>query len=241
MGVRSKRREHTFENFVDEEEPGFYRFISHTGLGLSKDILLPDNNLTIHCEIFIPKETISTGRSMSSLSVDIGSIFETQKLTDCTLSCGGREFKCHKNILAGRSPVFDAMFTSDFKENKESKVDIMDLDGATVHDMILYIYSGKVTELKDKAAGLLTAADKYDLKELKKMCEVSLMENINKDNVLDLLVLADLHGSNMVRVRGLEFIVDKGKDVMTKPGWWVKLKSHPQIMAEMVEAMNEFK
>ena len=43
-------------------------------------------------------------------------------------------------------------------------MDIQDLDGETVHDMIIYVYSGKVDKIDDKAAGLLSAAEKYDLK-----------------------------------------------------------------------------
>ena len=66
------------------------------------------------------------------------------KFSDCVVACEGREFRCHKNILASRSTVFDAMFTHDMEENRKSKVDIVDLDGDTVHDMIRYIYSGKV-------------------------------------------------------------------------------------------------
>ena len=43
-------------------------------------------------------------------------------------------------------------------------MDIQDLDADTVHDMIIYIYSGKVGKLEGKATGLLSAAEKYDLK-----------------------------------------------------------------------------
>ena len=86
------------------------------------------------------------------------------KFSDCVVACEGREFRCHKNILASRSTVFDAMFTHDMEENRSSKVDIQDLDGETVHDMIVYIYSGKVEKIDDKATGLLSAAEKYDLK-----------------------------------------------------------------------------
>ena len=91
-------------------------------------------------------------------------IFTNGKFADCCITCEGRTFKCHKNILAGRSSVFDAMFTHDMEENRSSKVDIQDLDGETVHDMIVYVYSGKVEKIDDKAPGLLSAAEKYDLK-----------------------------------------------------------------------------
>merc|ERR1712025_127620 len=129
---------------------------------------------------------------VSRLAMDISTIFETGKFADCTVVTEGREFRCHKNILAGRSTVFDAMFTHDMEENRKSKVDIIDLDGETVHDMIIYIYSGKVGELEGKATGLLSAAEKYDLRELKQMCETSLCENINTENVLVLGIYAGL-------------------------------------------------
>ena len=56
------------------------------------------------------------------------------------------------------------MFTHDMEEKLNGRIDIIDLDGDTVYDMIIYIYSGKVAELDGKATGLLSAAEKYDLK-----------------------------------------------------------------------------
>ena len=109
-------------------------------------------------------EGVAEASSATRLSSDIGNIFHIGKFTDCTIVCEGREFKCHQNILAGRSSVFDAMFSHDMEERRRGNVDILDLDSDTVHDMIIYIYSGKVGELKRKATGLLSAADKYDLK-----------------------------------------------------------------------------
>merc|ERR1719209_628773 len=108
----------------------------------------------------------------------------------------------------------------------------------TVHDMILYIYSGKVAEVETKATGLLSAAEKYDLKELKTMCETALCDTITQDNVLDLLVLADLHGASSVRGLALKFIVDNGKEIVAQQGWRDKLKAYPEIMADMFEAMT---
>ena len=37
------------------------------------------------------------------------------------------------------------MFTHDMEENRKSKVNIVDLDSDTVHDMVIYIYSGRVS------------------------------------------------------------------------------------------------
>ena len=111
--------------------------------------------------------------SATRLSSDIGNIFHNGKFTDCTIVCEGREFKCHQNILAGRSSVFDAMFSHDMEEKRRGNVDIQDLDSDTVHDMIIYIYSGKVQgKLEGKATGLLSAAEKYDLKVCYQGCDL---------------------------------------------------------------------
>ena len=154
--------------------------MSHSELRHPQLNLLPSDTLTILCEIFINGESVVTsgtskpvqargGRvaepaSATRLSSDIGNIFHNGKFTDCTIVCEGREFKCHQNILAGRSSVFDAMFSHDMEERRRGNVDILDMDSDTVHDMIIYIYSGKVGKLEGKATGLLSAAEKYDLK-----------------------------------------------------------------------------
>ena len=43
------------------------------------------------------------------------------------------------------------MLTHDMEEKLNGRVDIKDLDAETVHNMIIYIYSGKVTELKSSS------------------------------------------------------------------------------------------
>ena len=40
------------------------------------------------------------------LADDLGQLFENSQFSDVVLSCGGREFNCHKAILAARSQVF---------------------------------------------------------------------------------------------------------------------------------------
>lgn len=253
--TRAKRCEYTFEKSLPSDNRGFAKFVSHTELRHPQLHLLPNDTLTILCEISISGDNFVTcgttkalnclGRAggkgaepVSRLSTDISLIFEGGKFADCTVVCGGSEFRCHKNILAARSTVFDAMFTHDMEETRKSKVTIVDLDSDTVLDMIHYIYSGRVSGLDIKADRLLSAAEKYDLRELKSMCEAALCENITTDNVLDLLVLADLHGAASVRTLALKFIVENGKEIVSQAQWREKLKSYPEIMADMFEAMT---
>jgi len=251
--TRAKRCEYTFEKNLPSDNRGFAKFVSHSELRHPQLNLLPGDTLTILCEISITGDNVVTsgtskpfhgrvGRAtepVSRLSLDISSIFETGKFADCTVACEGREFRCHKIILAGRSTVFDAMFNHDTKENRTSRVDIEDLDGETVHDMLMYIYSGKVGELEGKATGLLAASEKYDLPELKEMCETSLCKNITTENALDLLAIADLYRAAKVRSLAHKFIVDHGREVAAHAGaeWKDKLKVYPELMADLLEVV----
>ena len=79
---------------------------------------------------------------------------------------------CHKVILGARSPVFNAMFVHNMTESQEKKIDIEDLDIETVKDMLKYMYAGKIENLNTRSPRLLEAADKYQLSELKEICEV---------------------------------------------------------------------
>jgi hypothetical protein len=46
------------------------------------------------------------------LSEDLGGLFENSQFADVVLFCGGREFQCHKALLAARSQVFQGRKTT---------------------------------------------------------------------------------------------------------------------------------
>lgn len=181
------------------------------------------------------KKDQDAAASICRLSTDIESMLDTGRFSDCVIACGGQEFPCHKLILAARSSVFDAMFSHDMKEQIRNRVEIEDLDVNIVKDMIDYIYSGQVIELESKASGLITAAEKYDLQELKRMCVTSLCNGIRYDNVLDMLVLVETYDLPELRKSALEFTALNKKDVINQEDWRMKLVNCPGVMVDMYE------
>ena len=145
---------------------GADKFLDHFSLRLRQNSLLPNDTLTVLCEISIENgDRLLTGGTNkpiikpvvpdtvndNKLNQDFEKMFLSGNFHDCLIVCDGGEFKCHKVILSGRSSVFAAMFAHDMKENQENRVEIKDLDGDTVYGMILFIYSGKVDKLTTKA------------------------------------------------------------------------------------------
>jgi speckle-type POZ protein len=72
---------------------------------------LPDDKLTLFCEVSVVADSVNiSGQTSvnkfkipeSKLSDDFNHLFENPHFSDVTLSCGMKEFKAHKAILAGR-------------------------------------------------------------------------------------------------------------------------------------------
>ncbi|XP_065205303.1 speckle-type POZ protein-like isoform X14 [Planococcus citri] len=173
------------------------------------DILAEDNH-KCDCNIEVPE---------CNISEKLASLFENQEFTDVVLSVNGNDFPTHKLVLAARSPVFHAMFKHNTIENELNRVNIEDSNEQVVGEMLKYIYTGECPNLKKFARGLLAAADKYDLYQLKTMCAKTLFEELSVENAASFLALADMHGVKELKNKVIKFIVSNPIEVMGTEGW----------------------
>jgi len=60
-----------------------------------------------------------------------------RKLSDVCFEVQGQEFPCHRIVLAARCKYFDNMFSSDWAEAHQSKINIQDINAATFKGFIL--------------------------------------------------------------------------------------------------------
>jgi len=162
------------------------KFIPHNLLRLDQqnNQITPDDKLTVLCEITIDgKDVQQSGQALvkpkpsskicpEKLSTDFNFLLESGQFSDVMIKCEGTELACHKIILGARSPVFNAMFIHNMTENQKKEIEIEDLEIETVQDMLKYMYAGKIENLNTRSPRLLEAADKYQLSELKEICEV---------------------------------------------------------------------
>ncbi|CAB3365355.1 speckle-type POZ protein B isoform X4 [Cloeon dipterum] len=232
--------------FVQGKDWGFKKFIRRDFLLDEANGLLPDDKLTIFCEVSVVADSVNiSGQSNTvqfkvpecRLSDDFGQLFENQKFSDVTLAVAGREFQAHKAILAARSPVFAAMFEHEMEERKHNRVEIADVDHEVLREMLRFIYTGRATNLEKMADDLLAAADKYALDRLKVMCEEALCTNLSIDNVADTLILADLHSADQLKAQAIEYINTHATDVMETQGWKSMVQSHPHLIAEAFRSL----
>lgn len=132
--------------------------------------------------------------------------FKNSLYSDFTIVCNDREIPVHRNVLHTASPVFATMFQAPMSEaeNKEAVID--DIEGNVVLEVIRYIYTGNVKNLRLKAMDLLNAAEKYELFDLKQKCIDSLSLHLNVKNIFKSLILADRHNEEIFLRNCIGFI-----------------------------------
>ncbi|CAI4231479.1 unnamed protein product [Auanema sp. JU1783] len=236
--------------FVQGKDWGFKKFIRRDFLLDETNGLLPDDRLSIFCEVSVVAETINvTGQTSAAqfkvpscrLSEDLAILFENRTFSDCTLVAAKSQpeqtFHVHKAILAARSPVFHAMFEHKMSEYVKNEVTIDDVEPEVLKEMINYMYTGNSQNVEQMAQHLIAAADKYQLDRLKVMCEQSLCSALTADNACVTLVLADLYNAEQLRNHAINYINVNATDVMNSDGWKDLVKEHPPLLAEVFRAL----
>lgn len=232
--------------FVQGKDWGFKKFIRRDFLLDEANGLLPDDKLTLYSEVSVVTDcvNISGQTSLSRFKIpecrladDLNGLFENSNFSDVLLVCRNREFKMHKAILASRSAVFAAMFEHQMLEGKINRVMIEDVDPDVMAEILRFIYTDKINGIDKMADLLLAAADKYALERLKALCEESLSNSLDSENVADTLVLADLHSANQLKAQAIDYINTHAPDVIDTQGWKNMTKAYPHLVAETFKAL----
>lgn len=179
--------------------------------------------------------------NFKELSADFQLILETGDLSDVVISNGACKINAHKVVLAARSPVFAKMFQHPMKENRENRVLISDMPDDVLREMISFIYTGTVS-LRDgaMARNLYIAADKYAVKDLKKLCS-EVLQKFCFDNVLDSLFLAHLYDDKTLKQSALDFIAMNYSQVKSSESWENFMKENKALAIEVLSFVIENK
>lgn len=144
------------------------------------------------------------------------------------------------NMTEAQEKIIDIeVFKSSQLIKKDLKLFTQDIDIETVRDMLKYMYAGKIENLNTRSLRLLEAADKYQLSELKEICEVQctsewitriifvpqemLCDNLTVDTCLECLVLADLHTAEDLKQAAIKFVVDHSEDFVDQVSYFCSL------------------
>ncbi|KAF8768075.1 TD and POZ domain-containing protein 3-like [Argiope bruennichi] len=164
------------------------------------------------------EETIT--ENSVDLITDLMSLYKDQSLCDAKLQTKTDVFPAHISILSARSPVFRAMFSTDMKEKMNGLVDVSDFDDKTVRQLLLFLYTNKLEELKwDDALHLYQIADKYEIISLKRRCSLFLKNSLNIQNSCKTLIFSDLLQDEDLKNITQVFILKNAKAIFKSEEW----------------------
>ena len=128
----------------------------------------------------------------------IGSAFPTDflepwKLSDLVLVVEDQKFHVHRGILAFWSPVFEKMFTSEFKEKNKDEIPLPGKKAREIRALLLMMYPSVEEKQVTKANCyfLFELAHEYQIESIARKCEAqmaSMVKNRMENDVLAMLI-----------------------------------------------------
>ncbi|XP_043287917.1 ARMADILLO BTB ARABIDOPSIS PROTEIN 1-like [Venturia canescens] len=153
-----------------------------------------DKSLKFEVYFFITKilESRSPSCQISpSNTVSLRDMFESKTLGDVTFVFDDKQLLAHKSVLAARSEVFQAMFSGEMKEKDTSRVEIVDTKAEIFEEFLKYLYIGELNDFNNKIEDMLLLSVKYQVCELKEMCEEYMLKNVYETNAVQYLFIAN--------------------------------------------------
>ncbi|KAF5621974.1 hypothetical protein F52700_10848 [Fusarium sp. NRRL 52700] len=107
-----------------------------------------------------------------SFFTSLNGYYNTDALSDVTVTCGGQVFKAHKIILSAHSKCFATALNGNWKEGSEGNIRIDDFDPDVVDAMLRFMYSFEYSSDHDTPRMVFDVrvyqiADKYGITALK--------------------------------------------------------------------------
>lgn len=170
--------------------------------------LIGEKNSTRQCQGSISKKSAE-----SELIDDFETLLDQEIFSDVTLVIDNNEIRAHKAILASRSSVFRKLLTSDLY-NSSNIIPITDVEPRVFKEVLRYMYVGRVEHIEKLSQKLLMAANKYNVKGLKSMCEEYLCKDLKDGNAMEILDLANEQEADSLATEAASFIASHGASII---------------------------
>ena len=222
---------------------GFPTFVQHRCIFDNKEKVLSEDKLTVCCTMFLDK-TKSYSDKIRNGKIenfdDFAMLLRNNELSDVTIifETGHKKMSAHSYILAKKSSVFEAMFKHDMLESKNKQVNITDISNKAIKNMIRFIYTGAL-RLGEVSVELdvLKAADKYDINNLKEMCEERISKKLSIENCFEILQAAQQFNADKLKDKAIEFIAKNADVLIEKPEFELLKTMHAEVASDIVREM----
>ena len=153
--------------------------------------------------------------------------------TDVCFVVKNKEFNAHKIVLRQRSKILHSMIEG----STDGKVfPIHDVREEIFEAMLEYVYTVKTPPFNkiDDIKGILVAADKFGLTDLKLLVEYNLAgKMLHTENVIDLFILANSHSCSLLKEDSMKLFVSNADKIMDSDDWKL-IQESPELLEELL-------
>ncbi|XP_055345791.1 kelch-like protein 2 [Paramacrobiotus metropolitanus] len=122
---------------------------------------------------------------------------------------GSMGVSCHRLVLSACSSYFRGMFTSKMDEASKDEIQLQNITGCTLKDVINYAYSSEICIDKNNVQSLLAAATFLDIGPIRDACCSFLERNMDETNCLMMHCFAELHSCTMLAEKAKNFALQR--------------------------------
>lgn len=141
----------------------------------------------------------------------------------------------HKAILSAQCEHFRGMFMNGMKETTQSQIQVKDWSYNSYLLMMEYLYTGSIVNFNHRVAlDLLGLADAYILDGLKYLCENTLMQNVDNDNVIQFLIDSNKYQGAELKKFCISYLIKNFQEVSTSPSF-EELEYYPSLLMEVTK------
>ncbi|KAL3676603.1 hypothetical protein R1sor_026551 [Riccia sorocarpa] len=205
-------------------------FIEHNGMDILLEMLLAfsfpklqrDGALALHRLATKANNSspLDTAPQPPTPQVYLGEQYvNNNTLSDVTFLVEGKRFYAHRIALLASSDAFRAMFDGGYREKEAKDIEIPNINWKVFELMMRCIYTGSVEVSSDVAQDLLRAADQYLLEGLKRLCELTIAQDLTIENVANVYDLAEAYHAVSLRHTCVLFIMEQHDQMCNLPGY----------------------
>ena len=169
-------------------------------------------------------------------------LYGQNEFADIKIVCNGKKFDCHKLVLICQSDVLKTMIKNKslIEKQFEGVMEIYenDFSSDTMEQILYYLYFQKVKDNKVINTDLMIAADKYNVKGLLDVCTNYLGSNLSEENVLNVLVKAELLDQKKLFDAASKFVCNNIGRVNKTSAWEEMFKKNPTMIAGLFSKMS---
>ncbi|GFS55275.1 speckle-type POZ protein [Nephila pilipes] len=209
---------------------------------------LPKDILVIVCDISQSEEqtkqfALRKGSSrngyldyLQMLAADLRNATEDFSREKLSLCVGNEIEFINKAVLCSRSRVFAKMFECDMREKKETVVTITDVSMHVLKSLVSFLYTGIVPD-RDCSflCELYSAADKYDIPDLREECHRQLVSKFTPDNVCDIMEMSNKYSDEHLKFSAMLYIGSNLKSVVTTESWKDLMHYDPKVALDVID------